>query len=292
MFAVSEGGLVVTLAQIALELVQVPGPLQAQLSDGRLTDVIEVAGLDPARNLIALRLESSTSPLPLGREVLLEPHARVFGVSEHGDVVEGRVEAAQAVAEGLVIYLLSGPPEWDPSGQPLVDAEGQVLGVGALATGPSGQIAIGIPRRYLTSLLRGTPMPLFMLRRMAARPRVERRVPVYPTTMLVGAEDQELRVIAAAIGDAIHRGAPAYNAGDIADCARIYAATAHAVMAQHPTVEGATQALEAGLQRAQGLSDPDARAWALRDAFDGLLSVIERYLAGPQHLVDSGTGNN
>jgi len=117
-------------------------------------------------------------------------------------------------------------------------------------------------------------------------------VPVYPTTMLVGSEDHELRVIAAAIGDAIHRGAPSYNAGDVADCARIYTATAQAVMAQHPTVDGATQALEAGLSRASTLSDPDARAWALRDAFDGLLSVIERYLADAQHLLDNGTGNN
>ena len=34
----------------------------------------------------------------------------------------------------------------------------------------------------------------------------------------------------------------------------------------------------AGLARAESLEDIDHQAWAMRDAFDGLLAVIEKYM--------------
>ncbi|HET9953420.1 MAG TPA: serine protease, partial [Polyangiaceae bacterium] len=41
---------------------------------------------------------------------------------------------------------------------------------------------------------------------------------------------------------------------------------------------GPKQALSTGRKRAAGLNSPSAQAWALRDAFDGLLGVVARRL--------------
>ncbi len=41
---------------------------------------------------------------------------------------------------------------------------------------------------------------------------------------------------------------------------------------------GAVHTLRAGLARASSMTDVDHQAWAMRDTFDGLLLVIEKYL--------------
>jgi serine protease Do len=41
---------------------------------------------------------------------------------------------------------------------------------------------------------------------------------------------------------------------------------------------GPSRALKEGLERARTLDDADSKAWALRDTFDGLLMLIEKFL--------------
>ncbi len=79
-----------------------------------------------------------------------------------------------------------------------------------------------------------------------------------------------------AIEEAIARGAPRYNRGDIAGCARLYLATAltlvHAQINRgFPGQARAVDTLKKGLAEAQMLSNVDDRAWALRHAFDRVL---------------------
>jgi serine protease Do len=48
-----------------------------------------------------------------------------------------------------------------------------------------------------------------------------------------------------------------------------------------PTCVGPARALAAGRTRAASLATPSAQAWAMRDAFDGLMDVISRSAKGP-----------
>jgi hypothetical protein len=75
---------------------------------------------------------------------------------------------------------------------------------------------------------------------------------------------------------AISVGAPRYNRGDIAGCARLYLATALTLVNAQVSRGFAGQAraldtLKKGLAEAQMLSDVDERAWTLRHAFDRVL---------------------
>ncbi len=75
---------------------------------------------------------------------------------------------------------------------------------------------------------------------------------------------------------AISVGAPRYNRGDIAGCARLYLATALTLVNAQVSRGFAGQAraldtLKKGLSELPLLSDVDERAWALRHAFDRVL---------------------
>jgi hypothetical protein len=80
----------------------------------------------------------------------------------------------------------------------------------------------------------------------------------------------------AAIEGAIALGAPRYNRGDVAGCARLYLATALTLVNAQINRGFAGQAraidtLKKGLAEAQMLTGVDERAWALRHAFDRTL---------------------
>lgn len=85
-----------------------------------------------------------------------------------------------------------------------------------------------------------------------------------------------LTEVQAAIEAAIAVGAPRYNRGDIAGCARLYLATALTLVNAQisrgfPGQARALDTLKKGLAESQTLPDVDARAWALRHAFDRVL---------------------
>ena len=85
-----------------------------------------------------------------------------------------------------------------------------------------------------------------------------------------------LEEVLAPIEAAISVGAPRYNRGDIAGCARLYLATALTLTLAQVSRGFAGQAraldtVKKGLAEAQSLPDVDARAWALRHAFDRVL---------------------
>jgi hypothetical protein len=120
----------------------------------------------------------------------------------------------------------------------------------SIATGPSG----------------GTPLP-----------PVKRDIPHHDVKMLAGCSDADLHGIVEKIDDAVEIGAPRYNRGDFQGCYDTYAATAKAIEAELPkTCAGPIAALRAGRDKAAKLATSSERAWAMRDAFDGLIDVIQR----------------
>jgi hypothetical protein len=87
---------------------------------------------------------------------------------------------------------------------------------------------------------------------------------------------ESLDDLRAPIEQAIALGAPAYNRGDVAGCARLYLATAltliHAqAMRGFPGQAKALDVLKNGASEAYTQTDIDERAWTLRHAFDRIL---------------------
>lgn len=70
---------------------------------------------------------------------------------------------------------------------------------------------------------------------------------------------------------AIERGAPLYNAGDVAGCAAVYEQAARALLAERGAA-GELHALDLEAVLNASHANADARAWALRRAFDRVLS--------------------
>ncbi len=107
-------------------------------------------------------------------------------------------------------------------------------------------------------------------------PAVDRHVPRHSASLLDGCTDEDLRMVLVSIDAAIQIGAPTYNHGDFAGCYEIYRTTAEQIEARlSPRCTGPASALAQGRERAASLGDSAARAWAMRDAFDGLIDVIE-----------------
>ncbi len=99
--------------------------------------------------------------------------------------------------------------------------------------------------------------------------------------MLDGCSKTDLDTVESHIQDAIDIGAPLYNEGNFAACYHTYDATADAIVRiTEKTCKGPAGALKTGRERASKLAEPAAQAWAMRDAFDGLLDVIDR--KGPE----------
>jgi hypothetical protein len=108
-------------------------------------------------------------------------------------------------------------------------------------------------------------------------PAVKRQIPVHPMSVLDGCSKSDLDDVEDRIDGAIHVGAPLYNDGDFGGCYHAYESTAQSIEKTLPkSCKGPAKALEAGRDRASKLSTPAEQAWAMRDAFDGLLDVIDR----------------
>lgn len=108
-------------------------------------------------------------------------------------------------------------------------------------------------------------------------PPVTRHVPNHPLSILDGCSDADLDALMNGIEDAIEIGAPLYNGGNFAGCYHLYDGAAGDLERKlPPSCAGPVQALENGRRHAESLSDASSQAWAMRDAFDGLIHVVER----------------
>lgn len=117
------------------------------------------------------------------------------------------------------------------------------------------------------------------LRPLLEQPVIRRAVPSHDVVILKDCSNEDLSAIKAELSLAIAAGAPRYNDGDAGACFRIYEAAARE-LAQRKRCTQATGALLDGIKRAERLTSPVSKAWAMRDAFDGVLEVMERREAG------------
>jgi serine protease Do len=108
-------------------------------------------------------------------------------------------------------------------------------------------------------------------------PSVTRHVPAHPDSLLDGCAPADRALIESRIERAISVGAPQYNDGDFLGCYRTYEATARTLETELPgACFGPIRALREGRQVALAAPTDSAKAWAMRDTFDGLLIVLDR----------------
>ncbi|MFT3707512.1 MAG: serine protease [Archangium sp.] len=256
----------------------------AHLADGRVLPVRSVCALDTRRDLAVLDvgLLDAAPVKAAGTRVAEEGQAvYVFGmVSGEGRArwVEAKLGSVQVVGAALTVYTLSGEVPPDASGGPLIGSDGSALGVVTVAETDDGVATLAVPWKYVEPLLRQhQEQPLSILSSENRKPP-KREVPEHPLSLLQGSAVAGLEATTDLIADAIRIGAPAYNEGDVARCYAVYTETAKKLIDTRDDCPGVQTALRAGLARASGMPDLDHQAWAMRDAFDGLLLVIEKYL--------------
>jgi serine protease Do len=270
----------------ALHTVAEADALTLRLADGRNVAIDALAAVDTARDLALFRLPESV--------------AGAFAVTLDGpvpEVDEGQTVVAQGqpgdasalcafltgsreeVSEDLSLVLLPALAPSGASGSAVFDEHGALVGVATRVLSNVGPLAVMVPAIHLLPLLDiDERRPLSDLAELPVRRRIERRVPHHALSLLDGCSRSTLEDIGSSIVAAIQIGAPAYNDGEIARCYQVYEECARKLVERAGEAPGPRTALLEGLARAAALNDPDAQAWAMRDTFDGLLGVLERWM--------------
>jgi hypothetical protein len=199
-------------------------------------------------------------------------------------VSNGLVSAVREVVPGLSLLQISAPISPGSSGGPLINERGQVIGLSTLVVTEGQNLNFGMPVNYLKPLLDkpgSTPLAQFNAR-PAPRGKIHREIPNHPLSLLEGCTDDDLKSIRGAIGRAIESGAPLYNQGNHAACFKIYQGTALDLQHSMKSCGAVRQALMDGVKLATDADTDTARAWRMRDAFDGVIDVIERKLGSSE----------
>jgi serine protease Do len=251
------------------------------LADGRELAHPEVMAADESHDLVLLRVPAKgVRPLVLGDASQVKAGDRVVAIGHplglSNTVSDGLVSAVRQVSAHLTVLQLSAPIAPGSSGGPLIDRHGKVIGVSTLLVTAGQNLAFAVPIDAVKPLLgakQGTPLAKWQSQVKAAP---ERQIPHHPPSLLGDCKPEQLALIEEEIAQAISVGAPLYNDGNHEACYRIYSNAALALDHKVSGCGGAKGALLQGVKRADELESFTAKAWAMRDAFDGLIDVIER----------------
>jgi serine protease Do len=264
------------------------------LLDGTRLPVKEIAATDPAHDLAVLNVSPSRplATVPLGNSDEIQAGDPVIAISNPLGVLDytvsdGLISSVRQVSGELTILQISAPISQGSSGGPLFNQYGEVIGVATFISGAGQNLNFGIPSNYLKPLLARndhiTPEALAeAIQReydsaQQQRARPTRQVPRHNVAILDGCSRDALDHAVQEISNAIRTGAPLYNQGNHEACFRIYEGTAIR-LERELECPGLRDALGQGLLRASTIEDYTDKAWAMRDAFDGVLDVITRKL--------------
>jgi serine protease Do len=263
--------------------------VRVTLGDSRELDVVEVLAASPDHDLALIRIEAHGLPvLALGDSNLMKPGDPVVAIGNpmglESTVSNGLVSARRKVDGGVEVLQVSAPISPGSSGGPLFNDRGEVIGIATALLEGGQNLAFGVPIRYLLPMIQQpSPMSfsefatLIASLREANVPRMRRSVPHHAVSMLDGCPQDAQRLIVKMLGEAIETGAPLYNAHKPDACYHVYDGAASDLLRRLPSAcKGPAKALADGQRRASLMSDPVPQAWAMRDAFDGLLDVIAR----------------
>ncbi len=275
-FAVADGGRIVTNAHV------VRGAKEATIvtADGTSRGKVEVLAYDASHDLALLRVaDLALKPLPLGQSAAAKPGQHVVAIGHplgFGNTVsDGLVSAIRTLEQRKQIYLqISAPISPGSSGGPLFNDAGEVIGISTLVVNGGQNLNFAVPIDVLKPLLaneQGVALAEFVGWGVSGR-----EVPKHADSLLDDCAEPEQKAVLNLIDRAIRTGAPLYNKGNIEACYRIYAAAALDADKRIKACPGPKRALLDGVGKADELEDWDGKAWAMRDAFDGLIELIQR----------------
>ncbi len=244
-------------------------------SDGVEHKDVEVIALDTAHDLAVLRIGARTlKPLTLADSSLSKPGEHVVAIGNplgFGDTISDGLLSGVRALKNLTFLQISAPISPGSSGGPVFNDRGEVIGVSTFVVSTGQNLNFAIPINAVKSMLasnKGSPLSAYA----AAAPR--RSIPVHPLSLLDDCSPSELQSVVGAIAQAIDVGAPLYNQGNFEACYRIYAGAALEVQRGVSRCVGPKKALSVGLATAEKQSNWSAKAWAMRDSFDGLIAVV------------------
>lgn len=288
-FVVSADGRIVT----NMHVIRGAKRATVQTAQGKSFDVVELIAADEVHDLAVLRIRASgLQPLALGDSASARPGAHVVAIGHPlglgNTVSDGLISAVREIAPQRSLLQISAPISPGSSGGPLFNDRGEVIGISTLVISGGQNLNFAVPINAVKPLLaigKGVALADYK----SPNERV-RHVPQHPLALLDACPLQQLRTIVGDIDAAIKVGAPLYNDGNFEACYRIYESTALDMANKVDACEGPKRALLDGIKAADGLDAWTDKAWAMRDAFDGVLAVATRKFAGggvvrhvPQH---------
>ena len=247
--------------------------------------VVDVVVVDADHDIAIIRVEADGLPvLPLGNSGRVRPGDPVVAIGHplgyEDTISNGLVSAVRQVDASLTIFQISAPIAPGSSGGPLIDDQGQVIGV-STATSTQGQnINFGMPIGYLAeALAHPSPVTFAAFVESQLAPVVEQEVPQLAVAILKGCGDGDLMLLRFLMTQALVESAAPYGRGDFATTYQVTkGASVAAERRLGPTCTGPRRVLAEARQAAARVEDPKARAWALRDGLVGLIEVLERRL--------------
>lgn len=286
-FVVDKAGLIAT----NLHVIAGRERLVVILPDQRQFPILEVTSHDPNVDLAIVRIAAHDLPaLSLGDSEAMHAGDPIVAIGHplglEDTVSNGLISAVRAL-DGVTVLQISAPIAPGSSGGPIFNERGEVIGVCTALLQGGQNLNFGVPSKYVRALL-DAPEPMSMAAFVAetappetASVAVVRKVPQLKVAALDGCNAAALDLVLQTISEAIDVGAPLYNGGNHAGCYHIYEGAAADLDRKLPrSCKGPGDVLKAGRARAASLPTPTEQAWAMRDSFDGLISVIVRKRRG------------
>ena len=272
--------------------------------------VVSIAGVDRGHDLALMRIKPRTN-LPvvkLGDSNVVSAGDKIYAIGNplgmDYSVSDGLISQVRQLSAELTILQISAPISQGSSGGPLFNQFGEVIGVTTMIVTQGQNINLAVPGNYLVPMVKQqTSIELAEFAKATRElahahgegshdddsgdapqgpdsgPRIERRVPFHAVAVLDGCNQKDIEDIVQSIGEAIQNGAPLYNtntAQGFEACYRIYEGTA-LKYEKDANCKGVRSAFGDGLLRATSMSSYKEKAWAMRDTFDGLLNVSQRW---------------
>lgn len=296
-FVVSPDGRIVT----NLHVIQGTREAIVTLLDGSEHPVVRVVSADPRRDLAVIEIAPSKK-LPVLRlgnsdDVAAGDIVIAIGNPQGLDysVSDGLISSVRDLRErDLTMIQISAPISMGSSGGPLFNRFGEVIGVAVAISAEGQNLNFGIPSNYLRPLIvaRGgsslerfhehvkqTPWGESEERGDSCEyPPISRRIPILEVSALESCSREELAKVFSEIREAIEVGAPLYNPPicKAEACYRIYEGVVYKLL-RSVSCKGISDALNQGLARAEKLPTYHAKAWAMRDTFDGVMDLLMRW---------------
>ena len=288
-FFVSDSGRVAT----NLHVIAGGGELSVKLSDGSVFDVKRVIAVDADRDLALIEIDpkKKVPTVPLGDSDDVVPGDAVIAIGNPAGldftVSDGLISSVRPMDNDTVLQI-SAPISQGSSGGPLFNSYGQVIGVAYMVSSEGQNLNFGVPINYLRPLLahKGSESVEEFAKRFTRPPpnrvintgagSIKRDIPAHETAILKSCSREQLLKVFNRINRAVELGAPLYNDGDHEACFGIYKQTAVHFEKDDGMCKSVRDAFGVGLLKSETKPDFTAKAWTMRDTFDGLLGVIVR----------------